>query len=181
MGAATAARATTAPAGGAQADEAGSSSSSSSSDSDSGTNAVASSDSESDSDGEDAGDGGGGRPPAGAAAGAAVPPGRLLRTRVRFQVMAEGLDVAAWDRALELYQEGLDSGVRWGFNDVVALLKASMDLGACGVEDAFEVAHAVLDRVRDEGGCRHTPREPFFCFLFLRKDAVRRRAGPRCS
>lgn len=73
------------------------------------------------------------------------------RSALRFQVFRQHLDVDAWDEALHIFQEVLDQGLLWGPDITYAMLKASLDVQAAGVEHAMEVAHTVLDTFDRQG------------------------------
>eukprot|EP00887_Chlorella_sp_A99_P002584 scaffold6.g2584.t1 len=49
------------------------------------------------------------------------------------------------EEALHLYQEVLDLGMRWGPDITYGMLRASLDMGAAGVEDGLAVGHTLLD------------------------------------
>ncbi|KAL4427822.1 hypothetical protein ABPG75_001911 [Micractinium tetrahymenae] len=73
------------------------------------------------------------------------------RSHLRFQVFREHLDVDAWYEALHIFQEVLDRGLLWGPDITYAMLKASLDVQAAGVEHAMEVAHTVMDTFDRQG------------------------------
>lgn len=105
--------------------------------------------SESDSDGEE-----GGQPLAAAGGNTTNGAGQARakrRSEIERELMMQALDIPAWDQALGVYQESLDRGLRLGVETQLALIQAAVETGGFGVEDGFEVAHAVMDRLPESG------------------------------
>ena len=57
-------------------------------------------------------------------------------------------------QALHLFQEVLDQGLTWGPDITYAMVRASLDMRAAGVEDALAVAHALMDTFERQGAGR---------------------------
>lgn len=94
------------------------------------------------------------------------------RSRLRFALFREYLDVDSWYQALYLFQEVLDQGLKWGPDITYSMLKAALDLQAAGVEDSMEVAHTVMDTFDRQGLFMDVPNGTEVLLLAVRRDVA---------